>query len=58
MRCGGVAHIQASSSHVSANQGTLLGVAKFEEGVGALLLFLLAVQLEHRQINVVQKRDT
>lgn len=47
--------IQASSSHVSANQGTLLGVAKFEEGVGALLLFLLAVQLEHRQINVVQK---
>jgi hypothetical protein len=33
----------------------LRGVAEFKECVSALLLLLLAMQVQHRQINVVQQ---
>jgi hypothetical protein len=47
--------IQTTSSNVGTDQGTLLGIAELEESVGALLLLLLSVKLENREINVVQQ---
>lgn len=47
--------IETTSSNVRADQGTLCGVAELKEGVGALLLLLLAVEIKDRQVNVLQK---
>jgi hypothetical protein len=47
--------IQTTSSNIGTDQGTLLGIAKLEESVGALLLLLLSVKLENGKINVVQQ---
>lgn len=48
-------NVETASRNVGADQGALLGVAELEEGVCSLLLLLLAVQVEHLQINVLQK---
>jgi hypothetical protein len=48
-------HIQTTSSNVSADQDTVWRIAKFKECVGSLLLLLLAVEIQHRAVNVVQK---
>ena len=47
--------IQATRGDIRADENTLGGVAEFEERVGALLLFHLAVQGQHGQVNVVQQ---
>ena len=47
--------IETTSSNVSADQSSSLCVAEFEEGVGTLLLLLLAVQVKHRKIDVVEE---
>lgn len=48
-------HIQTSGSNVSADQGSLLGIAELKECVGPLLLLLLAVEFKHRQVDVVEQ---
>lgn len=50
-----VTYIQTSSSNISTDQGSLFGVTELEEGVGALLLLLLAVEVENGKINVVEQ---
>jgi hypothetical protein len=50
-----VTNIKATSSNVGTDQGTLLGVTELEESVGAFLLLLLAVQLQHGKVNVVEE---
>ena len=49
----GMTNIQATSSNISTDEGTLGGIAELEEGVGAFLLLLLSVKLQNRQVNVV-----
>ncbi|TKW56812.1 hypothetical protein CTA1_6381 [Colletotrichum tanaceti] len=48
-------YIQTTGGDVSADERALLGVAKLEKGVGPLLLLLLAVQVQHRQVDVVEQ---
>lgn len=48
-------YIEATGSDISADEHTVLGVAEFEKGVGALLLLLLAVKVEDRAVNVVEQ---
>jgi hypothetical protein len=48
-------YIKTTSSNISADQGALLGVTELEEGVGSLLLLLLAVEVKNRKINIVEK---
>ena len=47
-------NIETSRRDVRADEGAVRGVAEFEEGVGALLLFLFAVQVEDGQVDVVE----
>ena len=47
--------VEAAGCDVGAEEGTLGGVAEFEEGVGAFLLLLLAVQVQHREVDVVEQ---
>lgn len=48
-------YIQSSCCNIGTDQGSLFSVTEFEKGVGPLLLLLLSMQLEHRQINVVKQ---
>ena len=48
-------NIETTSSNVCADQGSSLRVAEFKECIGALLLLLLAVEVEHRQVDVVEE---
>jgi len=48
-------NIETTGGHIGADQGSSLCVAEFEESVGALLLLLLAVQVEHWEVDVVEK---
>lgn len=54
-RTGRKTNIQASSSNVGTDQSSLASIAELEECIGSLLLLLLAVQLQDRQIDVVQQ---
>ena len=47
--------VEAASGDVGAEEGALCGVAEFEEGVGAFLLLLLAVQVQHGEVDVVEE---
>ena len=47
--------IESTGSHVGTDQSSSLCVAEFEESVGALLLLLLAVEVEHWEVDVVEK---
>jgi hypothetical protein len=48
-------NIETTGSHIGTDQGSSLCVAEFEESIGALLLLLLAVQVENREVDVVEK---
>lgn len=48
-------YIQTTSGNVGADEGTLLGIAKLEKRIRPLLLLLLAVQIQHRQIDIVEQ---
>ena len=48
-------NVEATGGNVRADEGALGGVAELEEGVGALLLLLLAVEIEHLEIDVLQE---
>lgn len=48
-------HIQTTSSNISADEDTVRRIAKLKECVGPLLLLLLAVEIQHRAVNVVQQ---
>ena len=48
-------NIETTGSNVCADQSSGLRVAEFEECVGALLLLLLAMEVEHRQVDVVEE---
>ncbi len=50
-----MAYIQSSGRHVGTDQGALGGIAKFKKGVGPFLLLLLAVQVQHGQVDVVEQ---
>lgn len=47
--------VEAAGGDVGAEEGPLGGVAEFEEGVGAFLLLLLAVEVEHGEVDVVEE---
>ena len=47
-------YIKTSGSNIRADEGTLLSITEFKEGVCSLLLFLLAVKIENRKINVIK----
>ena len=47
--------VEAAGGDVGAEEGALGGVAELEEGVGAFLLFLLAVQVQHWEVDVVEE---
>lgn len=47
--------VEAAGGDVGAEEGPLGGVAEFEEGVGAFLLLLLAVQVQHGEVDVVEQ---
>jgi len=51
----GGTYVESSGSNVGTDEGTLLGVAEFEESIGALLLLLLAMKFQHRQVDVVEE---
>ncbi|KAJ6438178.1 LOW QUALITY PROTEIN: acetyltransferase [Purpureocillium lavendulum] len=58
MRCdtiGGQSHIKTTGGDIRADQNTMRRVAELEERVGALLLLLLAVQVQHRAVDVVEE---
>ncbi|KAI6777013.1 hypothetical protein HG530_000958 [Fusarium avenaceum] len=44
-------YIKTTSGDISADQGALLSVTELEEGVGSLLLLLLAVEVKNRKID-------
>ena len=48
-------NVKASSGNICTYQGALLGIAELEKGIGPFLLFLLAVEVENWQINVVEQ---
>lgn len=48
-------YIQSSSSDVGADENTARRIAEFEKGIGSLLLFLLAVKVEHRAVDIVEQ---
>lgn len=48
-------NIQPTSRHVCAQQDALVRLAEFKEGAGALGLLLLAVNVLHRDVNVVEQ---
>jgi hypothetical protein len=48
-------NIETTGGHIGTDQGSSLCVAEFEESVGALLLLLLAVQVKHWEVDVVEK---
>ena len=48
-------NIQTTRCNIGTDQSALLGVAEFEKGVCALLLLLLAVEIQHGQVNVVEE---
>jgi len=47
-------NVETTGSHVGTDQSSCLCVAEFEESVGAFLLLLLAVQIKHGEVNVVE----
>jgi hypothetical protein len=47
--------IETTGSNVGTDQSTLASIAEFEEGVGPLLLLLLAVQFQNGEVDIVQK---
>jgi hypothetical protein len=50
-----ITYIKTTGSNVSANKDTVLGVAELEEGVCALLLLLLAVEVKDRAVDIVEQ---
>ena len=48
-------HVQTPRGDVGADERPLGRVAELEEGVGPLLLLLLSVQVQHRQVDVVEQ---
>jgi hypothetical protein len=48
-------YIQSSRGDIRTDQRALLGVAELKEGVGSFLLLLLAVQIQDRKVDVVEK---
>jgi hypothetical protein len=48
-------NIKTTSGDVSADQCALLGVTELEEGVGSLLLLLLAVEVKDRKVDIVEE---
>lgn len=50
-----IREVEASLSHVSAQQNSFLSLGKFEISCGPLLLFLLTVDVLHRYVDVVQQ---
>ncbi|KAI6773453.1 hypothetical protein HG531_000302 [Fusarium graminearum] len=48
-------YVEATSGNISADQGALLSVTELEEGVGSLLLLLLAVEVKNGKIDVVEE---
>lgn len=49
------AYIQPTRRHVGADEDAVLGVAELEKRVGPLLLLLLAVQVQHGAVDVVEQ---
>ena len=47
--------VEAARRHVRAHHDAVLAVDKLEEGRGALVLLLLAVQLEHGNVDIVEQ---
>ena len=47
--------VQPSGSHVRAEQDALVLLAELEEGRGSLLLLLFAVDVHHRNVNIIQQ---
>jgi len=47
--------VQPSCGHVSGEEDTAAGIAKLEEGGGALALLLAAVQVEDGNVDVVEQ---
>ena len=47
--------VQPSGRHISAQQDPLVRLAELKEGAGALLLLLLAVDVFHWDVNVVEQ---
>jgi hypothetical protein len=47
--------IETTGCNIGTDQSALLGVAEFEKGVCALLLLLLAVEVQHGQVDVVEE---
>jgi hypothetical protein len=47
--------VQATRCHVCAQQDALVRLAELKEGAGALLLLLLAVDVLHRDVDVVEQ---
>ena len=47
--------VETTSRNVRADEGALGGVAELEEGVGALLLLLLAVEIENLEVDVLEE---
>ena len=55
LEIGKGAYVETPRGNVGADERALGGVAELEEGVGALLLLLLAVQVEHGEVDVVEE---
>ena len=50
-----ITYIKAPGGYISAKQNSLLGVTKFKEGTGSLLLLELAMEFQGRKVMVVEK---
>lgn len=50
-----IAYIEATGSNVSADQNAVFRVAKLKKGIGSFLLLLLAMEIQHGAVNVVEK---
>lgn len=48
-------HIKTTGSNIRADQNAMFRVAELEKGVGPLLLLLLAVEIQHGAVNVVEE---
>lgn len=48
-------NVQATRSNIRAQQDALVRLAELKEGAGALRLLLLAVDVLHRDVNVVEQ---
>lgn len=49
------AYIKPTSSHIRTNQRPRLCITKLKERIRALLLLLLAVQIQHGQVDIVEQ---